>query len=144
MGLDRRPREGDILTRTDTMMVVTIDPQTKTAGILGIPRDMYVEIPNEDGGYFEERINTALSTGEIYNYPGGGRQLAKDTIERNLGIKIDHYVIIDFQGFEEVIDSLGGIDVDVPEALYDPYYSETELPGDYFPLDFPRAAAHGR
>ena len=142
MGLDRRPREGDILTRTDTMMVVRIDPTAKTAGILGIPRDMYVEIPNEDGGYFEERINTALEYGELYNYPGGGRQLAKDTIERNLGIKIDHYVIIDFQGFEEVIDSLGGIDVDVPEALYDPYYSETELPGDYFPLDFSPGMQH--
>jgi LCP family protein required for cell wall assembly len=142
MGLDRRPREGDILTRTDTMMVVTIDPQTKTAGILGIPRDMYVEIPNEDGGYFEERINTALEYGEIYKYPGGGRQLAKDTIERNLGIKIDHYVIIDFQGFEEVIDSLGGIDVDVPDYVYDPTYSETELPGDYFPLEFSPGLQH--
>jgi len=142
MGLDRRPREGDILTRTDTMMVVTIDPQTKTAGILGIPRDMYVEIPNEDGGYFEERINTALEYGEIYNYPGGGRQLAKDTIERNLDVKIDHYVIIDFQGFEEVIDSLGGIDVDVPDYVYDPTYSETELPGDYFPLEFSPGLQH--
>jgi LCP family protein required for cell wall assembly len=142
MGLDRRPREGDILTRTDTMMVVTIDPATKTAGILGIPRDMYVEIPNEDGSYFEERINTALEYGELYNYPGGGRQLAKDTVLKNLGIKIDHYVIIDFQGFEEIIDGLGGIDVDVPEALYDPYYSETELPGDYFPLDFSPGVQH--
>jgi LCP family protein required for cell wall assembly len=136
MGLDRRPREGDILTRTDTMMVVTIDPTTKTAGILGIPRDLYVEIPSGDGTYFEERINTALEYGELYNYPGGGRQMVKDTIEHNLHISIDHYVIIDFQGFEEIIDSLGGIEVDVPDAVYDPYYSETELPGDYFPLDF--------
>jgi len=142
MGLDRRPREGDILTRTDTMMVVTIDPSTKTAGILGIPRDMYVEIPNEDGSYFEERINTALEYGELYNYAGGGRQLAQDTILKNLGIKIDYYVIIDFQGFEEVIDGLGGIDIDVPEALYDPTYSETELPGDYFPLDFEPGLQH--
>ena len=56
------------------MIVATIDPQTKTAGILGIPRDTYVEIPNEDGSYFQERINTALEYGQIYNYPGGGPQ----------------------------------------------------------------------
>ena len=142
MGLDRRPREGAILTRTDTMMVVTIDPATKTAGMLGIPRDMYVDIPNEDGSTFEERINTALEYGELYKYPGGGRQLAEDTVLENLGIKIDHYIIIDFQGFEEVIDGLGGIDIDVPEALYDPYYSETEAPGDYFPLDFEPGMQH--
>lgn len=142
MGLDRRPREGDILTRTDTMMVVTIDPQTKTAGILGIPRDLYVEIPNEDGSHFKERINTALEYGELYDYPGGGRQLAKDTIKRNLGIDVDYYVIIDFQGFEEVIDSLGGIDLDVPDYVYDPTYSETELPGDYFPLEFEAGYQH--
>ena len=136
LGLDRRPNEGNIYTRTDTMIVATIDPQTKTAGILGIPRDLYVKIPNEDGGYFEERINTALEYGQLYNYPGGGIKLAEDTIEKNLGIHIDHYVIIDFQGFEEVIDSLGGIDVDVPDYVYDPTYSETEKPGDYFPLEF--------
>lgn len=136
LGLDRRPREGNIYTRTDTMIVVTIDPQTKTAGILGIPRDLYVKIPNADGSYFKERINTALEYGEVNKYPGGGRQLAKDTIEENLGINIDHYVIIDFQGFEEIIDSLGGIDVDVPDYVYDPTYSETEKPGDYFPLEF--------
>jgi LCP family protein required for cell wall assembly len=136
LGLDRRPNEGDIYTRTDTMIVATIDPQSRTAGMLGIPRDLYVKIPNEDGGYFEERINTALEYGQLYNYPGGGIKLAEDTIEKNLGIHIDHYVIIDFQGFEEVIDSLGGIDVDVPDYVYDPTYSETEKPGDYFPLEF--------
>ena len=51
-------------------------------------------------------------------------------------IKIDKYVLIDFKGFESVIDDLGGIDVDVPDEVYDPYYSETELPGDYLPQHF--------
>jgi LCP family protein required for cell wall assembly len=142
LGLDRRPREGNIFTRTDTMIVVTIDPQTKTAGILGIPRDLYVKIPDGDGGNFEERINTALEYGETYKYPGGGPKLAEDTIAQNLGIKIDYYVIIDFSAFKEVIDSLGGIDVDVPDPLYDSTYSDTELPGDYFPLDFSPGMQH--
>ncbi len=142
LGLDRRPQEGDIYTRTDTIIVATIDRQTKTAGVLGIPRDLYVKIPNKDGSYFEDRINTALEYGETYKYPGGGPQLAKDTIEKNFGIKIDNYVIIDFGAFKEVIDSLGGIDVDVPDYLDDPLYSDTELPGDYFPLHFVPGMQH--
>ncbi len=142
MGLDRRPNEGDIYTRTDTMIVATIDPVAKTAGILGIPRDMWVEIPNADGTYFNERVNTALEFGQLYDYPGGGPQLAEDTILRNLGVKIDHYIIIDFQGFKQIIDDLGGIDIDVPTALDDPLYSDTEKLGDYFPLHFEPGMQH--
>ncbi len=141
MGLDRRPNEGDTLTRTDTMMVVRIDPVSKSAGILGIPRDLYVDIPKGDS-YFQERINTALEYGVLYNGPDGGPQLAEDTIEHNFHIKIDYYVIIDFPGFKEIIDSLGGIDVDVPDYLDDPYYSDTEKPGDYFPLHFEPGMQH--
>ncbi len=142
MGLDRRPREGQSASRSDTMFVLTIDPQAKTAGILGIPRDLYVDIPYGDGGYFEERINTAMVYGEANDYPGGGRQLAIDTVEHNLGVKIDHYVIIDFEGFKEVIDALGGIDVDVPTYLSDPTYSDTELPGDFDPQEFEPGPHH--
>ncbi len=138
MGLDRRPQEGDIFTRTDTMIIATIDPQTKTAGILGIPRDTYVKIPC----YSEDRINTALEYGQTSDYSGGGPQCAKDTIQNNFGIKIDHYIIIDFSAFKEVIDSLGGIDVDVPDYLNDPLYSDTERLGDFFPLHFVPGMQH--
>src|SRR3989304_2949878 len=96
LGLDRRPREGNAPTRTDTMFVLTIDRQTKTAGILGIPRDLWVEIPYAEGGIFQERINTAYVYGETQGYPGGGPALAEEVIERNLGIAIDPYVSIDF------------------------------------------------
>ena len=142
MGLDRRPREGQSPSRSDTMFVLTVDPQTKTAGILGIPRDLYVDIPDGDGGYFEDRINTALVFGEVNDYKGGGQQLAIDTVEHNLGVKIGHYVIIDFEGFKEVIDALGGIDVDVPTYVSDPTYSWTELPGDYDPQEFEPGLQH--
>ena len=142
MGLDRRPQEGQSPSRSDTMFVLTIDPQTKTAGILGIPRDLYVDIPDGDGGYFEDRINTALVYGEVNDYKGGGHQLAIDTVEHNLRVKIGHYVIIDFEGFKEVIDALGGIDVDVPTYVSDPTYSWTELPGDYDPQEFEPGLQH--
>lgn len=143
LGLDRRPREGDLPTRTDTIFVVTVDPKTKSTGILGIPRDLVVDIPYKAGGTYKDRINTVFVQGESQEYPGGGIGL----MERVLGappfnIKIDKYVMVDFRGFEQIIDALGGIDVDVPEAVYDPYYSETELPGDYFPQDFEPGRQH--
>src|SRR3972149_905033 len=137
LGLDRRPHEGNAPTRTDTMFVLTIDRQTKTAGILGIPRDLWIDIPYpEGGGVFQERINTAYGYGETEGYPGGGPALVEEVIERNLGITIDHYLIIDFQGFIKIIDALGGVDVYVEEPIDDLTYSRTELPGDYSPLHF--------
>ncbi len=143
MGLDRRPREGNIPTRTDTMFVLTIDKKTKSAGILGIPRDLWVEIPTKTGSsYYEQRINTAYAAGATQDYPGGGAGLVKRVIEHNLGVPIDHYVVIDFQGFVKIIDDLGGIDVYVEEEVDDPYYSQTELPGDYYPLHFEIGLTH--
>jgi LCP family protein required for cell wall assembly len=143
MGLDRRPSEGEAPARTDTMFVLTIDPHNKTAGMLGIPRDLWVEIPTKDGnGYLEERINAAYVLGAVNNYNGGGPGLAMATVEHTLGIKIDHYVVIDFQGFKKIIDALGGVDVDVPTYLRDDLYSDTELPGDYLPQEFEPGIQH--
>ncbi len=143
MGLDRRPTEGQAPTRTDTMFVLTVDPRSKTAGILGIPRDLWVEIPLRDGsGFYESRVNTAYATGELQGYEGGGAALISKVINHNLGISIDHYVIIDFPGFIDVIDELGGIDIYVEKEVDDPYYSRTELPGDYYPLHFEVGQQH--
>ena len=137
MGLDRRPHEGNAPTRTDTMFVLTIDEGSKTAGILGIPRDSWVDVPFRDGeGFSQTRVNTVYARGETFGYDGGGPKLVKEVIERNFGIPIDHFVIIDFEGFVDIIDELGGIDVYVTEEVYDPWYSRTELPGDFHPLFF--------
>ena len=136
MGMDRRSREGNAPTRTDTMFVVTVDPATHTARGLAMPRDLWVDIPTKSGNStFKERINAAYVIGELQGYSGGGPGLAKQTVEKLLGIKIDYYVNIDLEGFKTVIKALGGIDVDVPEnlAVNDRTYSDTELPGDYYP-----------
>jgi len=143
MGLDRRAREGQGPARTDTMFVLTIDRGTKTAGILGIPRDLWVEIPTRDGStYYEERINAAFVTGETQDYSGGGPGLAARVVEHNLGIPIDNYLVVDFEGFVEIINDLGGIDIVVEEEIYDPFYSRTELLGDYYPLHFVPGEQH--
>jgi LCP family protein required for cell wall assembly len=143
MGLDRRAREGDIPTRTDSLFIVRIDPKTHSTGIVGIPRDLLVNIPAKGGGTYQDRVNTVYVSGELGKYPGGGVGLLKQVLQADpFDIKIDHYVIIDLKGFESVINDLGGIDLNVPDEVVDPYYSETELPGDYFPVDFKPGPQH--
>lgn len=107
LGTDRRGNE--VNWRTDTIILLSINQTTKTAGMLSIPRDLWVKIP----GYGNERINTADFYGDYYKYPGGGQQLIKDTIERNLGIRVHYYVKVDMKVFRQAVDTLGGIDVDV-------------------------------
>jgi LCP family protein required for cell wall assembly len=143
LGLDRRPSEGDLPSRTDTLFVVRVDPLSNTASILGVPRDLWVDIPYADGsGYFQDRVNTAYVTGESEGYDGGGIGLVEDVVEDNLNIEVDHHVIIDFEGFKQLIDELGGIDVYVSEPVYDPYYSDSELLGDYNPIDLDVGVHH--
>jgi LCP family protein required for cell wall assembly len=95
------------------MMLVTIDPVARTAGMLSIPRDLWVEIP----GFEHNRINTAYFLGESYNLPGGGPGLAMDTVENVLGVPVDYYAVIYFHVFEDMIDQIGGIDVLVQEDI---------------------------
>ncbi len=141
-GVNRPQDEQKPLTRTDTIEVVSVDPKTKSAAILGIPRDLWVRIPGRHGGTYQDRVNTPIVVGTVNQYPEGGIGLEKEVIENNLHIKINHYVLIDFAGFVRIIDALGGIDVDVPNEVYDPYYSETELPGDYDPQHFYPGVQH--
>ncbi|MGE5140035.1 MAG: LCP family protein [Rudaea sp.] len=119
LGIDRREGETGPW-RTDTMIVATLDPKTKTGGMLAIPRDLYVPIPL--AGVGENRINTANFFGDMNKYPGGGPALAKKTVEYNLGIPIHYYALIDFRTFKKIVDTLGGIDVDVPYAIDDAQY----------------------
>lgn len=126
LGLDRLTDEPSYLpTRTDTTFVLTVDQFSKTAGILSIPRDLLVEIPNGQGGYLQNRINVAYAYGETQiDYPGGGPGLAMATVEHNFGIPIDHYVVLDFNAFIALIDEIGGIDIEVPEYVADFRYRD--------------------
>ncbi|MFQ5885632.1 MAG: LCP family protein [Anaerolineae bacterium] len=116
LGTDRRS-EGERAARTDTMMVASLDPVAKRAVILSIPRDLWVFIP----GYGEGRINTAHFYGELN---GQGPALAKETVEANLGIPIDYYVRLDFEGFKEIVDTLGGVSIDVEAPIRDDMFPD--------------------
>ena len=112
MGLDYRDWtaiQKNEPSRSDSMIVFTFDPISKTAGFLSIPRDMWVTIP----GYDNAKINTAHFLGQLNNLPGGGDILAAKTVENFLGIKIYYYAEIDFTAFTTFIDSIGCIDVKI-------------------------------
>lgn len=113
MGLDYDDTEARRVPRTDTMMVLSMDPQSKTAGIMSIPRDTWVNIP----GFDYAKINTAYFLGESYKLPGGGAGLAVQTVESFLGVPINYYAQIDFDAFTQLIDEIGGVDINVPQKI---------------------------
>ena len=114
IGLDYRDYlANDGPPRSDSMILLTIDPLSKTAGMMSIPRDMWVNIP----GFGYSRINTAYSFGEGEKLPGGGPELARKTVEQFLGVPIQYYAQIDFGTFVEFVNLIGGIDVDNQEEL---------------------------
>ena len=92
--------EGDRQGLSDTMMVLHIDPKAEQAAILSIPRDLYVKIPGENG---RDRINSAFAV--------GGPQLLIQTIQEALGIQVNHYAEVDFEGFKNIVDTVGGLNV---------------------------------
>jgi LCP family protein required for cell wall assembly len=112
MGLDLRDAEQDDgAPRSDTMILLTMDPLNNTAGAIAIPRDMWVPIP----GFDHYKINTAFRYGELYDLPGGGPALATRTVEEFLGVPIDFYAQVDFQAFVDFIDHINGIKVTFDE-----------------------------
>lgn len=105
LGSDQRPEGYGF--RTDVIMLVIINKKQFTASVVSFPRDLYVTIP----GWTTQRINTAMGN--------GGFEMFADTMEYNFGIRPDFYVLTNFWSFVKTVDNLGGIDVQVPEALYD-------------------------
>ena len=98
--------------RTDSMILATFNPKEETIKTMSIPRDTYVNIP----GYSEKtKINHA------YSY--GGLQLTVETVEDFLNVPIDYYVTVDFKGFKNIVDAVGGIDVEVPFDFWE--YTDT-------------------
>jgi LCP family protein required for cell wall assembly len=124
LGIDRRDGTGWAY-RTDTILIVTVDPGGGAPGLLSIPRDLQVAIP----GYGEDRINTANVWGYREEDPEAGPALLRATIEGNFGIPIDGYLLVDFDAFVQIVDVLGGIDIDVPKTLNDTRYPDPR-PGD--------------
>lgn len=108
IGVDRRPGDRG---RSDTVMVASVNPKTKHVGLISLPRDMWVEIPG--------RGFTKLNHAFAY----GGAELTVETVSHFLDLPLEDYVVIDFDGFEAIVDAVGGVEIDVEKRLYyhDPY-----------------------
>ncbi len=103
---------GSDLARTDTIILTTFLPHKPYIGMLSIPRDLWVNIP----GVGENRINTAHFYAEAAQ-PGTGPQAAEQTVEYNFGVTVHYYVRVRFEGFRDVIDELGGVDLVLSEPM---------------------------
>jgi len=135
LGIDQRENDPGPW-RTDTMILVSVDPATKSVAMLSIPRDLWVTIP----GFGESRINMAHFLGDKHDYPGGGPALAKKTVWYALGVPVHYYVRINFTGFEKLIDAIGGITIDVKKPIHDEKYPD----GHYgtMVIDIPAGVQH--
>ncbi len=109
VGQDRR--EGEDRQRSDSMILLSMNPETNELSMISFLRDLYVQIP----GYTDNRLNAA--------YAFGGFSLLKDTLYTNFGITVDGCIEVDFNGFKDIIDFVGGVDVELTEA-------EAEIVGD--------------
>src|SRR5206468_1389531 len=118
LGIDKRDDEPIAGTRSDTIMLASIDPLTKSAALVSFPRDLWVTIPGCtssagcEGG--RQRINVAHAV--------GGPDLTRQTITSDFGVPIDFYARVDFRGFEQLIDAVGGVVVDVDWPVKDDEY----------------------
>jgi LCP family protein required for cell wall assembly len=102
-------------TLSDIIMILHLDPKKHTASILSIPRDVFVPMPAGSPVGTYQKIDAALNDGS-----NGPNNLA-EAITEDFGIPINHYVEVDFDGFLQTVNALGGIKVDFPERLYDAY-----------------------
>ena len=131
LGIDQREGMTDP-ARTDTMLLFTLDRQTRTAGMLSINRDLWVKIP---GGQREGKINTAHFLGEVEQVPGGGPALAMQTVQTVFDVPVQYYIRLNFSAFERVIDLIGGIDLYVPETIDDSDYPDAAFGYEPFHLE---------
>jgi LCP family protein required for cell wall assembly len=128
MGIGGAGHDGPNLS--DSMMVWSIDPKTKDVAVLSVPRDLYVKIP----GYGYGKINAANSY--------GGPTLAEQVVSGVIGVPIHYYIVVDFSGFKQAVDAVGGVDINVLKTLNDPLYPCDSENGKYCPIYFSPGLQH--
>lgn len=110
-------------TLADTIQIVSINTKTKQVGVLSLPRDLRVTIP----GVGTNKINYAHAYGELNPKTGGGPTVMKQVVSQILDLPIHYYVRLDFEGFEKIVDALGGVDITVEKAINDPFYPAPDM-----------------
>lgn len=120
LGVDERD---DDVGRSDTTLLLTVDPKQKTASLLSIPRDSRVKLP----GHGYDKINAA--------YAYGGHRLSEQAVADLVGVPVDYYVLINFKAFYKIVDAIGGVDINVEKRMSynDPYDDDGGLHIDLKP-----------
>jgi LCP family protein required for cell wall assembly len=111
----------EAIARTDSIMVLSVNPRQQQVSLFSLPRDVFIESPTY--GYL--RANTVLRNAEL-SQPGTGVSEMMTAMEYTFGIELDHYIRLDFEGFIEVVDALGGVEVDIPKAIVDRTYPTSD------------------
>ncbi|MEM6283317.1 MAG: LCP family protein [Chloroflexota bacterium] len=116
LGVDARPGEGYV-TRTDSIMLLGVQPRRMRVSLLSIPRDLFINVP----GYGSQRINTVNVLGELER-EGYGPELLSAGIENSFGIQPDKYARLNFDAFVQLVDAVGGVTINVPKDIVDYRY----------------------
>lgn len=129
LGTDGRANEG-FLSRTDSMMLIGVKPSQLRLSLLSIPRDLFIEVP----GFGSQRINTINLLAEQQKR-GTGPNLVMETISQDFGVRLNRYVRVDFNGFVQLVDSVGGITIDVEHTIIDDQYPTENGGVEYVKFD---------
>ena len=123
VGVDRSPTRTTNLT--DTMIVASIDPVGRTISMVSVPRDL-IDVPLGNGDRYGPKLNSLVHYADSHldEFPGGGMQALRGAIGALLGIEIHYEAEIDLYGFRDMIDSVGGVDIDVTQPIDDPEYDD--------------------
>lgn len=121
MGIDARPGQG-YLTRADSVMMLNVTPRDMKVSLLSIPRDVFIWVP--DMG--EQRINTINMLGEYTLEGTSGPALLKASLAESFGVQMENYVRLDFNGLVDLVDAVGGVDINVPKLIIDYEYPTPE------------------
>jgi LCP family protein required for cell wall assembly len=127
--------ESSSSNEVDMLMLLYLDAEAKQAFLLSIPRDLYVEVP----GHGQARAGSIYSIGER-DETTDGLTLARQTISATLSIPVQHAALVRFESFVALVDTIGGVDVDVPHAIDDPSFPDGH--GGYDPLSIPAGQQH--
>ena len=135
VGLDARPDDDKSIARTDTIMIMSVDPRNHRTSLFSVPRDVMVDTPN----YGKLQVNLITRNAEIDN-PGSGMTELITSLENEFVIDIDHYVRMDFDALVDLVDAVGGVEIDVPNRIIDYDYPTED--GGTMVIEFQPGSQH--
>jgi LCP family protein required for cell wall assembly len=126
--------------RSDTIILLGINFADKSANMISIPRDLWLPLPGL-GQVTADRINTAYHYAELFSVPGGGPAELGNVLSATFGLRVDRFVVVDFDAFIQGIDAIGGVDINIPKPLHDDAYPLRDGSGTIV-IDFPAGQVH--